>query len=235
MANRVRDRGERPGQPAPGGRKKPRGNKRRMPSIGGGVAATSPEARRRDLGSGSAAPVVISPEARRKGQMEVHPQLQRHLGPGSTGTPLTRSPEARRVMEEVFDYVGPWHPLNSNEGWSLTSDHYINSPSVSEYAFGSAGSGANPEAFRMGPIEYRQPFADGGGWGGRVTGHPLGSGQTPFVSHPRWDTPYGRGDMNPYGPTNPWAKYSDISGINNPLVVNRNNVISEIVASLLGG
>ena len=49
MANRVRDRGERPGQPAPGSR-----NKRRMPSISRGVAATSPEARRTGLGSGSA-------------------------------------------------------------------------------------------------------------------------------------------------------------------------------------
>lgn len=45
MANRKRN--ERPGQPAAT-------NRGRRPSIGGGVAATSPEARRRDLGSGSA-------------------------------------------------------------------------------------------------------------------------------------------------------------------------------------
>jgi hypothetical protein len=51
MANRRRE--ERPGQPAPDRRGEPSRNKRRMPSIGGGVAATSPEARRRDMGSGS--------------------------------------------------------------------------------------------------------------------------------------------------------------------------------------
>ena len=212
MANRVRDRGERPGQPAPGRRGGP---KRRMPSIGDGVAATSPEARRRDLGSGSVPPPVISPEALR----------------AMPGIFHLNNPD--KPMQPKYTH---FHPLNSEQGWSLTSDHYINSPSVSEYAFGSAGSGANPEAFRMGPIEYRQPYSDGsGGWGGRVTQHPLGSGQTPFVSHPTWDTPYGRGDMNPYGPTGPWAGYADISGINNPLVVSRNNVIAEIIASLLGG
>jgi len=84
MANRRRQ--ERPGQPGPTRRESP--NTRRRPTMGGGVAATSPEARRRGLGSGSARSTT-SPEARRTG-----------LGSGSVGI-LGNTPGKNRNIGSI--------------------------------------------------------------------------------------------------------------------------------------
>ena len=50
---------------------------------------------------------------------------------------------------------------------------------------------------------------------GQIMQALLGDAYQPFTyaATPRWDTPYGRGDMNPYGPTGPWAGQTDISGM----------------------
>ena len=50
---------------------------------------------------------------------------------------------------------------------------------------------------------------------GQIVKALLGDAYQPFThaATPRWDTPFGRGDMNPYGPTGPWAGYTDMSGM----------------------
>lgn len=55
---------------------------------------------------------------------------------------------------------------------------------------------------------------------GQITQALLGDAYQPFTHtsefdwmNGRYPTPYGRGDMNPYGPTGPWAGETDISGM----------------------
>ena len=50
---------------------------------------------------------------------------------------------------------------------------------------------------------------------GQIVKALLGDAYQPFTyaATPRWDTPFGRGDMNPHGPTGPWAGQTDISGM----------------------
>ena len=94
---------------------------------------------------------------------------------------------------------------------------------------------------------------------GQITQALLGDVYQPFTHtsefgwvNGRYPTPYGRGDMNPYGPTGPWAGYADISGMYpaEPVVrmpapeiersmarnmgasENRNNLFSDFIAGL---